>query len=547
MSHSTRRGFLATAASLAGLLLAARGALGARRLAPALRGVSARNLGRRYAGDRALFATVAPGVPGRDTAAIRFQLDRPGGVRIEAVRTALRQATVAWQQELTLGRGSHELTWTPDPGTPVGSYVIRLTTVTADGPRTLGSRRPESIARQRAAVVRVLGIEGAFGLRSYVAGERMQLTVLADVPTLTLQFLRSGPEPESTDRIDEIKGVPYGEPVELDWTGKRSGPVAIDVQTGDWPTGLYAARLSAPDGRVGFAPFVLRPATLGTARQAVVLPTNTWQAYNFYDSDGDGWGDTWYAGGNPPVRLDRAYRDRGVPPRFRRYDLPFLKWLHWTGRTPDVLCDDDLEAIASGDDLRALYDLVVFPGHSEYMTEHAYDVVERFRDLGGRLVFLSANNFFWKVEKDGASMRRLRLWRDLGRPEAALCGVQYRANDDGTRQGPFYVIDAAATPWLFQGTGLQNGSKLGEMVGGYGIEVDGTTPDSPPGTTVVALIPSLFGPGMHAEMAYYETPAGARVFSAGVLDFGGSATFWPVRRMLDNIWRHMLEGLPPGP
>jgi hypothetical protein len=238
VSNSTRRGFLATAASLAGLLVAARGALGARRLAPALRGVSARNLGRRYAGDRALFATVAPGVPGRDTAAIRFQLDRPGGVRIEAVRTALRQATVAWQQELTLGRGSHELTWTPEPGTPVGSYVIRLTTETEDGRRTLGSRRPESIERQRAAVVRVLGIEAAFGRRSYVGGEPMQLTVLADAPSLTLQFLRSGSEVESTDRGDEIKGVPFGEPAELDWTGKRSGSVTIEVQSGDWPTGV---------------------------------------------------------------------------------------------------------------------------------------------------------------------------------------------------------------------------------------------------------------------------------------------------------------------
>ena len=57
------------------------------------------------------------------------------------------------------------------------------------------------------------------------------------------------------------------------------------------------------------------------------------------------------------------------------------------------------------------------------------------------------------------------------------------------------MIAADATPWLFEGTGLANGSTFGEMVGGYGIEIDSTTPDSPPGTKVVALIPSLFGPG----------------------------------------------------
>jgi hypothetical protein len=551
VSPSTRRGLIAAAAtaSLAGLALVPRKALGAHALAPAVRAVSTKNVGRRYAGDRELFATVAPGVPGRDTAAVRFTLTRPARVKLEAVRAALRRTSITWETEAMLAAGDHELTWSPAPSTSVGSYVMRLTVERPDGTtrKVLGGQRPASIARQRAAVVRVLGVEAAFGRRSYIAGEPMELRIFADAPAMTLQFLRSGPEPESTERSDEIKGVPMGDPVRIDWTGKRSAPVTIHVQTGDWPTGFYAARLTTDDGRVGFAPFVLRPRTLGTVRQAVILPTNTWQAYNFYDDDGDGWGDTWYAGGNPPVRLDRPYRDRGVPPRFKRYDLAFLKWLHRTARQPEMLADDDLEAIASGDELRALYDLVVFPGHSEYMTEHAYDVVERFRDLGGRLIFLSANNFFWKVEKQDNTMRRVKLWRQLGRPEARLCGVQYRANDDGSRQAPFDVIAAEAAPWLFDGTGLQNGSKLGETVGGYGIEIDGTTPDSPPGTQVVALIANLFGPGLHAEMAVYETPAAARVFSAGVLDFASSAASWPVRRILENLWQHMLEDIPPLP
>ena len=183
----------------------------------------------------------------------------------------------------------------------------------------------------------------------------------------------------------------------------------------------------------------------------------------------------------------------------------------------------------------------MFPGHTEYVTQQAYDVVQRFRDLGGRLIFLSANNFFWKVEKRGNTMRRVKLWRELGRPEAALCGVQYKANDDGTKQGPFYVVRAADAPWLWEGTGLTDGSKLGDTVGGYGIEIDGTTPASPPGTKVLAMVPNLFGSGLHAEMAYYETPASARVFSAGALDFGGSVNLWPMQRMLENLWRHMTD------
>jgi hypothetical protein len=178
------------------------------------------------------------------------------------------------------------------------------------------------------------------------------------------------------------------------------------------------------------------------------------------------------------------------------------------------------------------------------VTSHAYDVVERFRDLGGRLVFLSANNFFWKVERSGSTIRRIAQWRNVGRPEARVLGIQYRANDDGRRQGPFIVTDRDATPWLFEGTGLENGDLLGEEVGGFGIEIDMTTPLSPPGTRVPALIPNLFGVGLHAEMAYYETPAGARVFSAGVLDFPAVLYTAPGVVMLDNLWRHMLEDLP---
>ncbi|MEO5632620.1 N,N-dimethylformamidase beta subunit family domain-containing protein [Gaiella sp.] len=536
------------AAALLILGLAPGTAVAAARRAPAALSASARNAGRRYAGDRALFATVSPGIPGRDVAAIGFRLPRPASIRVEAVQTALRTGRVVWETNARLGRGDHVVNWAPDLGTAVGSYVMRLTVADRAGRRTvLGARRPSSVGQQKAPVVRVLGIEAAFLRRSYLPGEPMELRITADAPALSLQFLRCGAETVSTERHDELAGAPKGEPVPIDWTGKRSGPVTITVQCGGWPPGVYAAQLTAADGRTGFAPFVLRAAETELRRQLVVMPTNTWQAYNFYDRDGDGWGDTWYAGGSPPVDLARPYRDRGVPPRFKTYDRAFLRWLARTGRTPDFAADDDLETFATGDDLRARYDLVVFPGHSEYMTTHAYDVIERYRDLGGRLVFLSANNFFWKVESDGSTLRRVKLWREVGRPEARLLGVQYRANDDGRRQGSYTVVAAEAAPWLFDKTGLVTGSTFGEAVGGYGIEIDMATPDSPPGTIVLARVVDLFGPGLSGEMTYYETEAGARVFSAGTLDFGGSSTFWPTSRLLTNLWNHMLADVIPPP
>ena len=48
---------------------------------------------------------------------------------------------------------------------------------------------------------------------------------------------------------------------------RRRSTIAVDI--GDWVSGVYAAKLTTDDGRVGFAPLILRPAVLGTcARQS---------------------------------------------------------------------------------------------------------------------------------------------------------------------------------------------------------------------------------------------------------------------------------------
>ena len=72
------------------------------------------------------------------------------------------------------------------------------------------------------------------------------------------------------------------------------------------------------------------------------------------------------------------------------------------------------------------------------MTTHEYDVVQSYRDLGGNLAFLSANNFFWRVVRHGSTIEKTEQWRDIGRSEASLIGVQYRGNDRGGhgRPGP---------------------------------------------------------------------------------------------------------------
>ena len=151
-------------------------------------------------------------------------------------------------------------------------------------------------------------------------------------------------------------------------------------------------------------------------------------------------------------------------------------------------------------------------------------------------MFLSANNFFWRIDLRGRTMTRVAKWRDLGRPESALLGVQYIGNDMGEHRGPWLVKSAAASGWIFDGIKLRAGNAFSDA----GIEIDAVAPSSPRDTRILAEIPNLLGPGMTAHMTYYETRAGAKVFAAGAFTLAGSIRQPTVQRLLKNLWARMV-------
>jgi hypothetical protein len=99
------------------------------------------------------------------------------------------------------------------------------------------------------------------------------------------------------------------------------------------------------------------------------------------------------------------------------------------------------------------------------------------------------------------------------------------------------VVGAEAAPWAFRGTGMRDGDSFGHG----GIEIDARTAASPRGTIVLATMPNLQGPGYSAEMTYYSTRAGAKVFAAGTLNFAGTALEPPVSALLENVWRQLAR------
>jgi hypothetical protein len=382
-----------------------------------------------------------------------------------------------------------------------------------------------------------LAIEAFFGRESYRPGSTARLQFVTAFTGVRLQVFHVGPEWQKTMGNMEMHGLSVTKPVIL----SRVGPgLTASIRIGDWPTGLYFAQVTGRGGRIGYAPFVVPPKRLGQNRVAVVMPTRTWQAYNFRDDDRDGQGDTWYATpGHVTARLYRPFLNRGVPPHFRAYDLYFLHWLTRTGKRVDILSQAELDGISPAA-LRKAYDLIVFPGHHEYVTTGEYDAVEGFRDRGGSLVMLSADNFFWRIDLKNGVMTRIAKWRELDRPEAALLGVQYIGNDMGEHRGAWQLRKAPATSWLFAGTGYGAGTAFSNA----GIEIDHTNSSSPKGTQVIGELPNLLGPGMTGQMTYYSTPRGAQVFSAGAFSLAGSIRQKPVAQLLENIWAR-FAGAPP--
>jgi hypothetical protein len=355
-----------------------------------------------------------------------------------------------------------------------------------------------------------------FDRESYGPGEIATLTVAGVEPPLALAI------------VDAATGARAARP-------RPVGSRVTGVHIGRWPPGVYVARI-AREEIVAQAPLVVRAAASARPRVAVVLPTSTWQAYNLTDADGDGAGDTWYATRKrESARLDRPYMGDGLPRFFHRYDRPFLRWLRARGREADFLGDGDLDRIRDAAALARRYDLLVFPGHHEYVTQHEFDLIEGYRDLGGNLVFLSADNLHWRVVRDGPVLRRKEQWRRRKHEpsEAALVGVQYRASDDGARRGAYVVRNTRCAPWIFAGTGLAKGSRFGWG----GVEIDAVTRASPAGICVLAEIPDLLGPGRTAQMTYYETGNGARVFAAGAFSLPNrTRVTWTI---LDNLWERL--------
>ena len=307
-----------------------------------------------------------------------------------------------------------------------------------------------------------------------------------------------------------------------------------------WPSGTYMAALRITSGTgagtVRRLPFVIRAAAPNTSKIVVVVPVNTWAAYN-------GWGgkslyDNHSVDGvrASVVSFEKPWAD-GVEIQNWRYDeYPLVRFLERQDLDVSYITDWD---VSSRPGVLAGHRVVVTMGHGEYWTKEHRDALEGARDAGQSLAFLGANLGYWQVRySDGGRSLigyksnadpiadpalKTDLFRNVGRPECQLIGVQYNNTSWplGTSDDMSVVDASLGDPW-FAGSGFAAGASV---IDSLGYEWDQVTPGcaTPPLTRLFHWQASGWPT---ADGVRYTAPSGAKVFGAGTLQYAWGLDGW---------------------
>ncbi|MDE2395001.1 MAG: N,N-dimethylformamidase [Burkholderiales bacterium] len=255
-------------------------------------------------------------------------------------------------------------------------------------------------------------------------------------------------------------------------------------------------------------------------------------------------------------------------------DTQLFDWLEHERVDYDVITDEDLHR--DGAEALAPYRVVLTGTHPEYHSTAMWNAMQGWLDKGGRLMYLGANGWYWRIAYHGelpnvVELRRAEdgirtwmaepgeyhhsfsgefggLWRRIGRNPNKILGVGFTAQGFDVcsyyRRQPDSHDPRAA--FIFEGVGDELIGNFGLVGGGAaGLELDRVefklgTPlntlklaSSEGHTDLIQLVNEEFGvvpPNLRgsehewvrADLAFFETPAGGAVFSTGSIAWCGS-------------------------
>jgi len=259
------------------------------------------------------------------------------------------------------------------------------------------------------------------------------------------------------------------------------------------------------------------------------------------------------------VSFDRPYDPTSSPLQSPLYwEYPLVRFLERYGY--DVSYTTDVDVDENPTELTR-HRLVIVAGHSEYWTRGIFDAYQSARDAGTNLAFLGGNDGYWQI-RYADDRRSIVEWRDAGldpdpdaaektvrfrdlvppRPESELTGLGQGGwrrpaatsptageGTTGTTVSPGYAVEPAALgdPW-FNDTGFTTHATLPGLAG---YEWDAVVPGCAPANLTVLFhyqgtpSPASRPPfqksflSTNADIVRYTAPSGARVLSAGSIQF----------------------------
>lgn len=328
-----------------------------------------------------------------------------------------------------------------------------------------------------------------------------------------------------------------------------------------WTTGVYIAVIINQLGWKTDVLFVVRDDNRA-ADFLYQLPILTYAAYNNYPAGsltGKSTYDSNSSGVNTVVGTSRAVKvslDRPIHHQFGTWlgtdwsEIHLVSWLEKMGYNVNYATDLDVHTASPG--FLESYKGIIVGGHGEYWTKSMYDKIELARSAGTNLAFFGANAVHWQVRMEKSSsgianrvlvcykdelnisnfdpivnpQLKTMKWRDLGRAEQTLIGVQHDINGwnlDTFNQLPFIVKNSSH--WVYLGTALKDNSPISHLIG---YEVDNFDDEYPKPSLLTPTSQTIIGESPfinHSSSDYisqasiYQAPSGAWVFGSGTMSW----------------------------
>lgn len=422
--------------------------------------------------------------------------------------------------------------------------------------------------------------EGYASSQSINRGESVSFHVHTVAPSYDLDVYRIGWYGGTGGRlvhaVEDLPGAQRPVPAPDPATGmiEANWPVSYTLTTGStWASGYYVARMTPSDGsEPGSIPFIVRDDS-STADIIYIVPFTTYQAYNawgtksLYDSNSTGENSNGHTRAYK-VSYNRPYDLQGGLKYLYSGDYQMIRWLEREGYDVTYAANVDLHRNPS---LYQTHKVLLANYHDEYYTWEMRGTVEAARDANVDLTYFTSNNIYWQMRWEsspttGAPYRVVTCYKDatldpinadgstandylttvlfrdppVNAPENELLGVMYDG-DFGDEINFDLIITNADHPsytWVFDGTGLTNGSVVPEVIGDEFDKVfnNGFTPPGQVSLSNSPIVYPEFGIDSVQNMSIYQAASGAYVFNA-------STNRWALK-LDDTKWDATLDVAP---